>query len=163
FEDMLVRNGFGVETPIGPSLVVPAPPHAGFAMRVMGIYTDAHGVQEMVFSAPTAPIQINVAPVITTLGGGTKGSTSINESTTVTATDANVGDVVTYSIAGGADAADFAINASLGALTFLSAPDFETPASAAKSNVYDVIVQASDGLVATTQDISVTVLNVPGV
>src|SRR5499427_7777110 len=167
FEDMLVRNGFGVETPIGPSLVVPDLTHIGLAMRVMGIYTDAHGVQEMVFSALTAPIQANVAPVITTLGGGTTGSASIKENTTavttVTATDANPGDVVTYSIAGGADAALFAINASLGALTFLLPPDFETPASAAKSNVYDVIVKASDGLQFDTQDITVTVTNVPGV
>src|SRR5262249_59044520 len=121
-----------------------------------GIYVDGHGVEERGFPAPTARTQLNVAPVITTLGGGATGSTSIKENTTavttVVATDANVGDVVTYSIAGGADAADFAINASLGALTFLSAPDFETPRSAAHSNVYDVIVQASDGLLATTQD-----------
>ncbi|HEX9549035.1 MAG TPA: hypothetical protein VF942_16965, partial [Acidimicrobiales bacterium] len=55
FEDILVRNGFGVESPLGPSFTVPQDPAlVGLAIRAMGVYTDAHGVQEMVFSAPTA-------------------------------------------------------------------------------------------------------------
>src|SRR5262245_18966592 len=170
WEDILVRNGFGVESPVGASFTIPTLTtlaiQGGVPIRVMGIYEDAHGVQEMVFSAPTAPVRANAPPVITSLGGGATASVSINENltnvTTVTATDANA-DPITYSIVGGADAADFAINAALGALTFLSAPDFEAPQSAANSNVYDVIVQASDGLLFDTQEIAVTVLNVPGV
>ena len=47
---------------------------------------------------------------------------------TVTATDADQpAQTLSYSIVGGADAAKFSINASTGALSFVSAPDFETP------------------------------------
>ena len=42
---------------------------------------------------------------------------------TVSATDPD-GTAVTYSISGGADAAQFTINATTGALSFSSAPDF---------------------------------------
>src|SRR5262245_20198559 len=58
FEDLQVRNGFGVETPLGPSFTIPNDPHlVGLNVRVMGVFEDAHGVQEMVFSDPTGPIQ----------------------------------------------------------------------------------------------------------
>jgi hypothetical protein len=42
---------------------------------------------------------------------------------------------VTYSIAGGADAALFTIDATTGALAFVTAPNFETPADAGADNV----------------------------
>src|SRR4029079_14295546 len=77
--------------------------------------------------------------------------------TTVAATDANAGTTLTYSIAGGDDARLFTINAGTGALSFITAPDFETPADAYGNNVYDVIVRASDGSLVDTQAISVTV------
>ena len=65
--------------------------------------------------------------------------------TTVTATDADAGATLTYSIVGGADAAKFTINGSTGLLEFVSAPDFEGPTDASGNNVYDVQVQVSDG------------------
>ena len=68
--------------------------------------------------------------------------------TTVLATDRRPA-AVTYSIAGGADAALFAINAATGALSFVAAPDFEAPADAGGDNVYDVVVSASDGSLPT--------------
>ena len=80
--------------------------------------------------------------------------------TTVTATDADAGASLTYSITGGADAAKFAINTSTGALSFVSAPDAEGPTDAGGNNVYDVQVQVSDGSNTDTQDIAVTVTNV---
>ena len=61
--------------------------------------------------------------------------------TTVTASDADPGATLTYSIAGGADAAKFSIDATTGALSFVTAPDHETPADAGGNNVYDVVVQ----------------------
>src|SRR5439155_533867 len=64
---------------------------------------------------------------------------------------------VTYGIAGGADAALFTINATTGALAFVTAPDFEAPADAGANNGYDVIIQASDGGGASdTQQLAVT-------
>ena len=78
--------------------------------------------------------------------------------TTVTATDADLpAQTLTYSIAGGADAALFTIDVNSGALTFLAAPDYEAPADANSDNVYEVTVQVDDGALTDTQAICVTV------
>jgi hypothetical protein len=104
------------------------------------------------------------SPVITSDGGG--GTAAVNAAenqtavTTVTATDADGSAVITYSISGGADAAKFQIGSSSGVLTFVSAPDYETPTDADTDNDYVVIVQASDGTNTDTQTITVTVTNV---
>lgn len=77
---------------------------------------------------------------------------------TVTATDADVPpQTVTFSLVGGADQGRFTITAA-GALSFQAAPDFDVPGDANGDNVYEVIVQASDGNFGTaTQTIQVTV------
>ena len=79
--------------------------------------------------------------------------------TTVTASDPDAGATLTYSISGGADAAKFSIDAETGALSFIAAPNFEAPTDAGANNVYDVIVQVSDGTLTDTQSIAVTVTN----
>src|SRR5216684_2039265 len=103
------------------------------------------------------------APVITSNGTGATASVNIVENetevTTITATDADAGSTLTYSIVGGADAARFTVDASTGALSFVSAPDYETPTDAGANNVYDVTVQVSDGTLTDTQAIAVTVNN----
>ena len=74
---------------------------------------------------------------------------------TVTATDDSP---VSYSIVGGADSGEFSIGATTGVLTFVSAPNFEGATDANTDNIYELIVQADDGLGGTTtQSISVTV------
>ncbi|MDA1230707.1 MAG: cadherin domain-containing protein, partial [Planctomycetota bacterium] len=103
-----------------------------------------------------------VPPVITSNGGGATEAKSVAENTTavttVTATDADMpAQILTYSISGGADAAKFTINSSTGVLTFITAPDFETPTDFGANNVYDVVVQASDGVLFDSQAIAVTV------
>ncbi|MEJ2619335.1 MAG: DUF4347 domain-containing protein, partial [Candidatus Thiodiazotropha sp.] len=74
---------------------------------------------------------INDNPTITSNGGGADGATSVNENsaaaTTVSATDPDPSNTFSYSISGGADAADFYINSSSCALTFSRAPNFESP------------------------------------
>ncbi len=101
------------------------------------------------------------APAITSNGGGSTASTSVAENTTavttVTATDGDAGSTLTFSISGGADSSLFSIDANTGALTFNSAPDFESPADAGSDNVYDVVVQVSDGILVDTQAIAVSV------
>ncbi len=110
---------------------------------------------------------VNEAPVITSNGAGATAAVSVAENstavTTVTATDPDAGATVSFSLAGGADASKFAINATTGALSFITAPDFEAPTDAGANNVYDVLVQASDGSLIDTQAIAVTVTNVAGV
>jgi VCBS repeat-containing protein len=104
------------------------------------------------------------APVITSNGGGDTAAISVAEDatavTTVVATDGD-GDTLGYSITGGADAALFDIDEDTGALTFITAPNFEAPADAGSNNVYDVIVTASDGTLSDSQAIAVTILDGP--
>ncbi|MBX3325246.1 MAG: DUF4347 domain-containing protein, partial [Nitrospira sp.] len=105
----------------------------------------------------------NAAPTITSNGGGVTASVSVAENTaavtTVAATDAN-GQTLTYSISGGADASKFTINSSTGALSFVSAPNYESPTDSGGNNIYDVIVTVADGVGgADSQSIAVTVTN----
>ena len=106
----------------------------------------------------------NAAPTITSNGSGGTASVSVTENTTavttVTATDASPGQTLTYSISGGVDAAKFTINSSTGALSFVSAPNYESPTDSGGNNVYDVIVTVEDGVGgADSQSIVVTVTN----
>ncbi|UVT18916.1 MAG: cadherin domain-containing protein [Nitrospira sp.] len=108
---------------------------------------------------------LNEAPIITSNGGGASASANITENTTavttVTATETDFGQTLTYSLSGGADQAFFTIDSNTGVLTFISPPDFETPADSGGNNVYDVTVQVTDGDGGTdTQDLAVTVTNV---
>ncbi|QFT98651.1 Bifunctional hemolysin/adenylate cyclase precursor [Roseovarius sp. THAF8] len=101
----------------------------------------------------------NDAPVLSALA-----EVTIDENTTavpaqIMGSDVD-GDTLAYSITGGADAAFFQIDAQTGALSFVSAPDFEAPADAGGDNVYDVQVGVSDGDVTETADIAVTLADV---
>ena len=103
-------------------------------------------------------------PVITSTGGGETGTVSLAENdmavTTIMATDADAATALTYSISGGADASLLQIDATTGALSFKSAPNFEAPTDAGANNVYNVIVQVSDGSLTDTQALTITVTNV---
>ena len=71
--------------------------------------------------------------------------------TTVTATDADLGDSKTFSIIGGEDAALFAIDAATGALTFNvatgelggAAPNYENPPASGVTAGYQVVVKVA--------------------
>jgi hypothetical protein len=78
---------------------------------------------------------------------------------TFTASDPD-GTAVTWSIAGGADAARFVIGPASGALRFASAPDFEAPSDSNRDNVYQLVVRVSDGEMFDLRTISVTVTDV---
>jgi hypothetical protein len=97
----------------------------------------------------TGTYTVDIAPTITSNGGGDTAALSIVENTTavttVTATDPDAGQTLSYSISGGADGDKFAINAVTGALSFGTAPNFEAPTDVGGNNVYDVTVQVSDG------------------
>ena len=59
-----------------------------------------------------------------------------------------------------ADAALFNINATTGAVTFKSSPNYQAPTDAGANNVYDVNVTASDGTNSATKAVAITVTNV---
>jgi predicted hotdog family 3-hydroxylacyl-ACP dehydratase len=106
----------------------------------------------------------NHAPVIASNGGGGTAAVNVAENstavTTVIASDADPLASLSYTIAGGADAALFSINATTGVLSFVSAPNAESPQDAGGNNVYDVTVQVSDGAATDSQAIAVTVTDV---
>lgn len=116
---------------------------------------------EAIFAATAQTEVTNPRPVIISDGGGDTAGLSVLEHypivTTVQARDLLPGAVLTYSIVGGADAGSFQINAATGGLSFVSAPDFATPADADHNNNYIVQVRAFDGTLADDQLLSVQV------
>ena len=105
----------------------------------------------------------NVAPSFTS---STTFNPKENQTTvgTVAASDDDMDDAITgYALSGGADQALFAIDGTNGALTFLTAPDYEAPQDADTDNAYLVEVQATSGtgdrVQMAAQTITVTVTN----
>ena len=64
---------------------------------------------------------------------------------TAQATDADSGDILTYSISG-LDAALFSIGSASGELSFISAPDYESPSDSGADNTYDLTITATDSV-----------------
>jgi hypothetical protein len=120
--------------------------------------TDAFGASDSDAVAITVAA-VNDAPVATS---GAAASLGENQTvvTTVTSTDIDGGTPI-YSVAGGADAARFAIDAASGQVTFVAAPDFEAPADADADNVYQLTVAVDDGNGGTVlHTLALTVTNV---
>ena len=124
-------------------------------------------------SGTTAP---NVAPMFSsgTTAFPLKENRQAVGTTDATDADTVTNDVVRYAISGGADGAKFSIHAATGALTFRTAPDYESPqdvqstapANAANNNQYVVVVEAQSGAgerqLAVQKTLVVTVENVDG-
>ncbi|WP_158703146.1 VCBS domain-containing protein [Pseudomonas chlororaphis] len=131
-------------------------------------YTDTFAVSSADGTLTSVTVHIagsNDLPTITSNGGDTTASINVAENTaavtTVAATDVDLPtQTLSYSIVGGADAAKFSIVSGTGALSFISAPNFEAPTDSGTNNVYDVIVRASDGTLFDDQAIAVTVTGV---
>jgi serralysin len=102
---------------------------------------------------------VNEAPTITSAATASFAENATGTVYTAAATDVDAGTTLTYSIAG-ADAALFDINATTGAVTFKSSPNYEAPGDAGANNVYDVTVSASDGSLTTSKAVAITVTNV---
>jgi VCBS repeat-containing protein len=102
---------------------------------------------------------VNEAPTITSPGtvSATENGTVVMK---ITAVDPDAGTSLIYSIVGGADAAQFTIDSSTGVLSFITPPSFANPTDVGANNVYDVVVQASDGTLADAKSISVSVESV---
>ncbi len=103
-------------------------------------------------------LDVNEALTITSNGGGASADIQLaNNEQNVTVVQAQDPESVapTYSIAGGVDAGLFSIDGGTGQLTFDSAPDVGSPTDANGDSVYEVTVQASDGLNLATQSLRV--------
>lgn len=108
-------------------------------------------------AAPAPPAPTNRAPQFTSAGTASVPESASGTVYTATASDPD-GDALTFAIAGGADAARFAISAG-GALSFTTPPDFEAPGDADGNNVYQVQLSVSDGRAQASLNLSVTVTN----
>ena len=100
----------------------------------------------------------NEGPAITSAASATVAENATGTVYTATATDPDAGTTLSYSLSG-ADAALFDINATTGAISFKSAPNYEAPADTGGDNIYDVKVTASDGTSVATKDVAISVAN----
>jgi hypothetical protein len=139
----------------------------GTQVSVRVSWIDGWGTTESLSSNAEVDSVANVndAPVIVSDGGGASATIVVDENTTavttVVAQDADAdADPLVYALADGADRARFAIDAATGALRFLEAPDHEAPTDADADNVYEVVVSASDGQVASLQTLRLRVAGV---
>ncbi|MEZ5741826.1 MAG: cadherin domain-containing protein, partial [Burkholderiaceae bacterium] len=141
--------------------------YAGFGFSVR----DSGGLFDPAAKVMTIDVTpVNDPPVITSDGGGSNASITVAENTatpfaTVASMDVDGGppvySIVLPGLGYGDDAARFTIDPVTGAVSFGSAPDFESPADADGDNVYELRVQVDDGQGGTdVQDLSITVTNV---
>ena len=75
---------------------------------------------------------------------------------TATATDPDAGTTLAYSLTG-TDSSLFNINSSTGAVTFKTAPNFNTPTDNGANNVYEINVIASDGSLNATKAVAIAI------
>jgi VCBS repeat-containing protein len=105
---------------------------------------------------------VNEAPTITTNSSGVTHSVTqaenISAVITYAASDVDAGTSFTWSLSG-TDAADFSIVQSTGVLTFATNPDFEAPVDSDANNIYVFVVTVSDGSLADSQTLTVTITN----
>jgi hypothetical protein len=147
-------NGNGTGTLTGTPTNADVGPHAVTLAVSDGTVTVEQSFDVTVTSANDAPV-FTSAPV-------TSATEDQLYTYTVTATDADLpAQTLTYSIAGGTDAGRFVIDPATGMLSFQTAPDYEAPVDANGDNIYEVVVQVSDGNGGSdSQAITVTVADV---
>jgi glucose/arabinose dehydrogenase len=104
-------------------------------------------------SAPPAPL--DRPPVFTAPTAQNVPENSSGVVYTATATPGSNG-ALTFSIAGGADAARFTITPA-GALSFVAPPDFENPVDTDRNNIYLVRIAFADSRFTLTADVAITV------
>ncbi|MEZ6133008.1 MAG: DUF4347 domain-containing protein [Planctomycetaceae bacterium] len=116
-----------------------------FGITNDGTYTIGLQVDDGNGGTDTATATLIVNNVAPALASSTTVSTAENTTSVqfVTATDPV--DTPGFSITGGTDQARFMIDSVSGELSFIVAPDFETPSDADLNNTYLVEVTASDG------------------
>ena len=91
--------------------------------------------------------------------GAAASSITINEGLTAVTTF-TASETATWAIDGGTDAAKLKIDPETGAVSFLVAPNFESPTDSDSNNTYVVIIKATAGDKVSFQTLTITILNV---
>ena len=105
---------------------------------------------------------MNDAPGVTSGGTASFAENGTGTAYQAAGSDPDAGSTLSWSLAG-TDAALFNINATTGAVTFKSSPNFEVPGDSGGNNVYDITVTASDGaLSSAARAVAITVTDVTG-
>ena len=120
--------------------------------------SDGQFTQQQTLTITVTDVNDN-APVITSAKSVTVQENIALSAYRVTATDADAGAALSYSIVGGADQARFTINASKGEVSFKTTPDFEAPGNSDHDNTYELLLQVSDGQFTQQQTVTITVTN----
>ena len=77
----------------------------------------------------------------------------------IVATDVDAATTLVYSIRG-ADSALFSVDASTGAVSFTVSPNFESPTDDGANNVYNIVVDVTDGVLTSSKRVAITVTDV---
>ncbi|MFZ4068935.1 MAG: cadherin domain-containing protein, partial [Caulobacterales bacterium] len=101
----------------------------------------------------------NEFPVISSAASASIAENAAGVVYTVTATDADPDQTLTYNLEG-QDSDHFTIDAVSGAVSFRATPDFETPSDLGADNVYSVVVTASDGELTSRRAVDIRVTDV---
>ena len=102
-------------------------------------------------------MNVNEAPAVTSGAAATFAENASGTVYTAAGTDPDASTTLTFAL-GGTDAVLFSIDANTGVVTFISSPNFETPADANADNAYDITVTASDGsLTSAAHALAITV------
>ena len=95
--------------------------------------TASDGTNSTTKAVAISVTNVNEAPTVTSAATASFAENASGTVYTVAATDPDAGATLTYSISG-ADASLFNINATTGAVTFKSSPNYEAPADAGGNN-----------------------------
>ncbi|MEP4196907.1 MAG: Ig-like domain-containing protein [Aliishimia sp.] len=104
---------------------------------------------------------VNDAPFFTNLTTEVSLEENLTDVMTLTASDVDAGDVLSFGVAGGADASLFQVDPNSGALSFVNAPDFEAPGDTTGDNIYNLVVSVTDGQAIRLRVAKVTVTDDP--
>jgi hypothetical protein len=126
--------------------------------------TGANNVYNVTVEATANSLTTSQANAITVTNAGpaitSSSSVSVAENATLAHALTNVGGAATWSIVGGADAADFEVSGNTLRWASNGTKNFEAPDDTGANNIYEVQVQADVSGETATQTVSATVTNV---
>ena len=117
------------------------------------IVTASDGVNSTSKEVAITVTNANDAPSITSEASASTQETNGTVVYTARATDQDPNTTLTYSLSGGADYRLFNIDRNTGEVTFKTPPNFEAPGDSDKNNIYEIIVQVSDGSLTDTKTV----------